>query len=172
MKGITIRELISAESLQQRVRKLGEEISSDYEEADDLVLVCILKGAFLFTADLFRSLTVPGKIEFIQAKSYGGSTHSSGRVAMTPVPDIEGKNIFLVDGIVDTGLTINSVLAAFRKHNPASLKVCTLLDKPSRRKYPVTVDYAGFTIPDTFIVGYGSDYDGRYRELPFVGTIE
>lgn len=172
MKGITIRELISADALQQRVRELGEEISPDYEGTDDLVLVCILKGAFLFTADLFRVLTVPCRIEFIQAKSYGGSTQSSGRVAITPVPDIEGRNILLVDGIVDTGLTISSVLAAFQKHNPASLKVCTLLDKPSRRKYPVTIDYAGFTIPDTFIVGYGSDYDSRYRELPFIGTIE
>lgn len=169
MKEITIKELISAESLQQRVRELGEEISSDYEGIDELVLVCILKGAFLFAADLFRTVTIPCRIEFIQAKSYGTSKESSGKVTLSSVPAIEGKNILLVDGIVDTGLTIRSVLSALRKQNPASLQVCALLDKPSRRQHPVSITYSGFPVPDLFIVGYGCDYDDKFRELPFIG---
>ncbi len=172
MKEIVIKELISAESVQQRVRELGEEISSDYEGTDELVLVCVLKGAFLFAADLFRSLTVPCRIEFIQAKSYGGSRESSGKAVLSSAPDIKQRDILLVDGIVDTGLTVSSVLATFRKQNPASLRVCAFLDKPSRRQHPFSIEYSGFTVPDVFIVGYGCDYDDTFRGLPFIGIPE
>lgn len=167
----TVIELISAEKIQQRVRELGTQITSDFTKTDKMIVICVLKGAFMFTADLVRSIEVPCQIEFIRASSYGKSKQSSGRVRITGTIDIKGSDILVVEDIIDTGLTISRINEEFRRCNPASLKICTLLEKPAARKHPVTIDYLGFTVPDRFIVGYGIDYAGKYRQLPFLGTL-
>ncbi|UZJ42121.1 hypoxanthine phosphoribosyltransferase [Prosthecochloris sp. SCSIO W1101] len=168
----TIVELISAEKIQQRVRELGTLITSDFAKTDKMIVICVLKGAFMFTADLVRSIEVPCHIEFIRASSYGNSIQSSGKVCITGTIDIEGHDILVVEDIIDTGLTISRINEEFRKCNPASLKICTLLEKPAVRKHPVTIDYLGFSVPNRFVVGYGIDYAGKYRQLPFLGTLE
>lgn len=168
----TVVELISAEKIQQRVGKLSKLISSDFASTERLIVICVLKGAFMFTADLVRSIEVPCHIEFIQASSYGNGIQSSGKVCITGTIDVTGHDILVVEDIIDTGLTISRISHEFLNCNPASLKICTLLEKPAARKHPVTIDYLGFTVPNRFIVGYGIDYAGKYRQLPFLGILE
>ncbi|HEY8346165.1 MAG TPA: hypoxanthine phosphoribosyltransferase [Symbiobacteriaceae bacterium] len=170
-KGL-IGELISAEQIQRRVRELGEEISRDYQ-GKEILIVGILKGAFVFCADLMRTLSVPARVDFMAVSSYGQSTESSGVIRILKDLDasVTGKHVLLVEDIVDTGLTLRYLREYLQRQEPASLKVCVLLDKPSRRKTPVTVEYVGFTIPDEFIVGYGIDYAEQYRYLPYIGII-
>jgi hypoxanthine phosphoribosyltransferase len=165
--------LIPAEKIAARVAEMGAEISRDLAGIDELTVVCVLKGGFIFTADLVRHLAVPCRIEFIRASSYGTHRASSGKVMLDlhHDPYVEGKDVLLVEDILDTGLTVTRILEELRRHNPASLRICALLDKPSARTTTVSADYTGFTIPDVYVVGYGLDAAGRYRELPYVAAL-
>lgn len=158
--------LLTEEEIQGRVRQMASQISADYAGRDPL-LVGILKGAFIFLADLVRHLTIPVRLDFMAVSSYGSASESSGAVRILKDLDqsIEGLHVLLVEDIVDTGLTLNYLRENLRARGPASLKVCTLLDKPSRRLVEVRIDYNGFTIPDEFVVGYGLDYNGNYRHF-------
>lgn len=161
--------LYSQEQIKARVKELGQQISRDYQ-GEDLLVIGVLKGAFVFMADLVREIDLPLELDFISVSSYGTSTVSSGEVRITKDLDysVEGKSVLLVEDIVDTGLTLNYIKEIFKKRNPYSVKICCLLDKPSRRKSPVRADYAGFSIEDHFVVGYGLDYAGKYRNYPAV----
>ncbi|NTU53967.1 MAG: hypoxanthine phosphoribosyltransferase [Chlorobiaceae bacterium] len=170
MKRDGLTELITAEKIAARVAELGAEISRDLAGVDELMVLCVLKGAFIFTADLVRHITIPCRIDFIRASSYGTHRISTGMVMLDHHHDpcVEGKEVLLVEDIIDTGLTFSRILEELRSQNPASLRVCTLLDKASARTVPVKADYTGFTIPDIFVVGYGLDAAGLYRELPSI----
>ncbi len=163
------RILFTGEQIQARVAGLGAEISSDYKDKE-LLVIGILKGAIIFLSDLVRSITVPLYYDFMAVSSYGSSTESSGvvRILKDLNQSIENCHVLIVEDIVDTGLTLNYLVENLKSRGPASLKVCTLLDKPSRRKVPVKIDYNGFTVPDEFLVGYGLDYNGRYRNFPYI----
>jgi hypoxanthine phosphoribosyltransferase len=168
------RILITHEALQRRTAELGETISRDYA-GKDLLLVCILKGGVLFLSDLIRSIRVPHAIDFMAISSYGGArTESSGvvRILMDLNANIENRNVLIVEDIIDTGRTLAYITENLRTRNPASLKICTLLNKPSRREVHVPIDYVGFDIPNEFVVGYGLDYGELYRNLPFVGILK
>lgn len=164
--------LLDEATLQKRIRELGREISADYA-GQEIVLICILKGSMLFTADLMRSLDLPVVLDFMSISSYGASTKSSGVVKIVKDLEerIEDRHVLVVEDIVDTGLTLQYLLQALRLRGPASLKICSLLSKPARRKVEVQVDYCGFTIDDHFVIGYGLDYDNHYRQLPYIGVI-
>ncbi|MEZ0537681.1 hypoxanthine phosphoribosyltransferase [Caldicellulosiruptoraceae bacterium PP1] len=166
--------LITEQQLKDKVIELGKQISEDYKNSDDFLMVCILKGGVIFMADLIRAVDVPVKIEFMAVSSYGNSTSSSGIVRIMKDLDtsIEGKDVLLVEDIVDTGLTLKYIKEYLLARKPKSLKICTMLDKPSRRKVQVDVDYKGFEIPDKFVIGYGLDYAGLYRNLPYIGVLE
>lgn len=168
-----LKTLISAEAIAARVAELGRTIASDYA-GRDLVLVCSLKGAFVFTADLARAIGIPLRIEFIRAESYGDATVSSGSVRINQVTDLAltGCDLLLVEDIVDTGRTSTRLLETLHAHNPASLKLASLLYKPSRQVVQVPIDYLGFTIDDVFVVGYGMDHAGLHRNLPYLGVVE
>jgi hypoxanthine phosphoribosyltransferase len=168
-----VSTLLSAEEIAARVRELGAQITRDYQDRR-LVLVCVLKGSFLFTADLCRHIDLPLRIEFLGVRSYGEGTSSSGVVQITQdlAKPIEGEDILIVEDIVDTGLTIAHLLELFRTRKPSTLKVCALLHKPARTKIEVPISYLGFTIPDRFVVGYGLDWAERYRNIPFIGVVE
>lgn len=168
-----MRELISAETIAARVRELGAAIARDYA-GKDLVLVAALKGSFVFAADLARAIDLPLRIEFLRGESYGDGTVSSGEVRVTIEPDVllAGRDVLLVEDIVDTGRTSSRLLGVLEAHKPASLKVCSLLHKPARRVIDVPVDYLGFTIDDVFVVGYGLDHAGFHRNLPYIGVAE
>jgi hypoxanthine phosphoribosyltransferase len=168
-----VSTLLSAEEIAARVRELGAQITRDYQDRR-LVLVCVLKGSFIFTADLCRSINLPLRIEFLGVRSYGEGTSSSGVVQITQdlSKPIEGEDILIVEDIVDTGLTIAHLLELFRTRKPSTLKVCALLHKPARTKIEVPISYLGFTIPDRFVVGYGLDWAERYRNIPFIGVVE
>jgi hypoxanthine phosphoribosyltransferase len=163
----------SAEQIAARVRELGAQIGRDYE-GQRIVLVCVLKGSFVFTADLARAIDGHVRIEFLGVQSYGDGSESSGMVQITQdlTKSIEDEHVLLVEDIVDTGLTIAHLLDLFRTRKPASIKVCALLHKPARTRIQVPIDYLGFTIEDKFVVGYGLDYAQRYRNLPFIGIVE
>ena len=163
--------LVTAEDLLRRVGELGQEISRDYA-GRPLLLVGVLKGSFMFMADLARAIDLPLKMDFIGTSSYQG-TKTSGVVRITNdlSRPIDGEHILLVEDIVDTGLTMQYLLENLATRHPASVKVCALLEKPARAKVQVPIDYKGFTIPDEFVVGYGLDWDGRFRNLPFVGVV-
>lgn len=165
--------LISSEKIQERVNELAKKITEDYKEKD-LVLVGILKGAFMFMSDLAKKIKLPITIDFMSVSSYGNSTQSSGVVRIIKDLDqsIEGKDILIVEDIVDTGLTLNFLLESLKRKGANSVKICTLLDKPERRKVEVNIDYKGFEVEDVFIVGYGIDYAERYRNLPYVAYIK
>ncbi|MCD6400965.1 MAG: hypoxanthine phosphoribosyltransferase [Anaerolineales bacterium] len=165
--------LIDDKTLQQRIAELGKSISEDYNNRD-LHLVCILRGGVMFLSDLMRQITVPHTIDFMAISSYGsGARQSNGQVRLTMdlKDNIMGRNVLLVEDIIDSGHTVASVLALLKTRNPASLKVCTLLDKASRREVDVPIDYCGFVIPDKFVFGYGLDLDEYYRNLIFIGTV-
>lgn len=164
--------LITESQIEKRVHELGNQISSDYDDSD-LVLVCVLKGAILFFADLIRTLAVPARYEFVQLASYHNDTKSS-RVQMIQglYQDLFRADVLIVEDIVDTGMTLDLLLNHIESFEPTSVKVCSLLDKPDRREVPVTIDYLGFEIPDTFVVGYGLDYAQHYRNLPYIGVLD
>ena len=165
--------LVSEAALQSRIRELGRAISSDYEGKEPL-LVGILIGAFVFLSDLLRSISIPCGVDFMATSSYGDATESSGIVRILKDLDqsIEGRHVLIVDDIIDTGLTMDYLLETLRARYPASLRVCALLDKVPRRKRAVRIDYRGFEIPDKFVVGYGLDYSGRYRNVSFVCVLK
>lgn len=165
--------LFSEERIAARVRELGATISRDYAGAE-IHLVGVLKGAVVFAADLMRRLDVPVRLDFIAVSSYGVSSRSSGAVRLLKDLDENpaGRHLLLVEDIIDTGLTLQYLVATLRARGPASLRLCAFLDKPARRKVRVDADYVGFTVPDRFIVGYGLDYAGRYRHLPYVGVLK
>jgi hypoxanthine phosphoribosyltransferase len=164
--------LVQEDALSARVRELGREISAGYA-GRDLLLVGVLKGAIFFLADLMRSLDVPCEVDFMAVASYGSSTDSSGVVRILKDLDatIEGRDVLIVEDIVDSGLTLNYLLRTMRARNPASLEVCALLTKPERRKVELPIRYVGFEIPNRFVIGYGLDYREKYRELPFVAVL-
>jgi hypoxanthine phosphoribosyltransferase len=168
-----ISTLISQEELHKRVKELAQQISKDYA-GRDLMIIAVLKGSFIFLADLIRELDPHVAIDFTGISSYGASTQSSGEVRITKdlEQSVAGRHVLLVEDIVDTGLTLRYLVDALRARQPASLKVCALLDKPARRRVRIGLDYYGFIIPNAFVVGYGLDYNEKYRGLPFVGVLE
>ena len=166
--------LVDEETLQNRVRELGHTISRDYRDKD-LVLICVLKGGVAFLVDLMRQITIPHEIDFLAISSYGvGQRESTGvvRILMDLAASIEGRDVLIVEDIVDSGQTMTYLLRTLWARNPASLRVCTILNKPSRRVVDVPLDYIGFDIPDEFVLGYGLDLDERYRNLPFVAVLK
>jgi len=169
----SIRVLLSEEEVNKRVAELGAQISKDYE-GEEVHLICVLKGGAMFTCDLAKRITVPVSFDFMSVSSYGSGTTSTGVVRIIKDLDesLEGKNVLIVEDIIDTGRTLSYLLEILKQRKPKSLKLCTLLDKPERRVTDVTVDYTGFNIPDEFVIGYGLDYDQRYRNLPYIGVVE
>lgn len=165
--------LITQQEIKQTIARLAAEIKKDYIDKHPL-FICILKGSFIFLADLIRQLDMPLEVDFVKVSSYGSNKETSGKVKMvqglnTP---IKGRDVLVVEDIVDTGLTLSSLMEYLRQKKPASLKLCALTNKPSRRKAPVTIDYLGFTVPDKFIVGYGIDWDEKFRYLPDICFID
>jgi hypoxanthine phosphoribosyltransferase len=167
-----IEVLISTAELQNRVREMGAEIARDYAGRRP-ELICVLKGAVTFMSDLMRAIDLNLSIDFIAVSSYGKGVNSTGEVKIVKDLDepLEGRDIILVEDILDTGLTLSYLVNSFRARGATSIKIATLLNKPERRKVDVTPDYSGFTIPDRFVVGYGLDYAERYRNLPFIGVL-
>lgn len=165
--------LIPEAVLQDRIRELGRKISEEYNDKEPL-LVGILTGAFVFMSDLLRAVSIPCQVDFMATASYGNSTESSGIVRILKDLDqnIEGRHVLIVDDIIDTGLTMDYLLETLKARYPASLRVCALLDKVPRRRRHVAIDFRGFEIPDKFVIGYGLDYAGRYRNLPFIGVLK
>lgn len=168
-----IRELLSEEEVDDRIRELGGQITKDYE-GEELFLVCTLKGASFFACELAKRIKLPLTLDFIAVASYGDGTQSSGEVRMIKDLDesIEGKNVIVVEDIVDTGRTLSYLMDILKKRNPKTLKLCSLLDKPERRVVDIKADYTGFEVPDLFVVGYGLDYAQKYRNLPYIGVVE
>ncbi|KXG74527.1 Hypoxanthine-guanine phosphoribosyltransferase [Fervidicola ferrireducens] len=166
--------LITEEEIKNKLKELGEKITKDYRDKKDVLLVGVLKGAVLFIADLIRHIDLPVQVDFMAVSSYGASTESSGVVRILKDLDenIEGRNILIVEDIIDSGLTLSYLYNMLKSRKPASIKICALLDKPSRRKVKIKVDYLGFEIPDYFVVGYGLDYNEKYRNLPFIGILK
>jgi hypoxanthine phosphoribosyltransferase len=165
--------LISEEEIEAKVKELAQKISEDYE-GQELLLVCILKGGTVFLADLMREMEIPVEVDFMAISSYGDGTVSSGvvRILMDLETNIEGKNVLIVEDIIDTGRTIDYISEMLRSRDPASLRICTLLDKRARREVEVPLHYIGFQIPDKFVIGYGLDYGQIYRNLPFIGVLK
>jgi len=164
--------LVSEEAIRAKVAELGQRISEDYQDVE-LLLIGLLRGSIVFLSDLMRTLTVPVRLDFIGIQSYGASTESGAvRMVMDLETDIAGRHVLVVEDIVDSGKTLFYLLENLRARQPASLKVCALLDKPDRRQVPIKVDYVGFEIPDKFVVGYGLDFAEGYRNLPFVGVLK
>ena len=165
--------LLSKEQLSQKIAELGEEISKDYQ-GKEIVAICVLKGAILFMADLARAVKVPMALDFMAVSSYGNGTSTSGTVRILKDLDnsIEGKHVLVVEDIIDSGVTLKYLLKNLKSRKPASIKLCTLLNKPERRRVEVDIDYCGFTVPDYFLVGYGLDYAEKYRNLPFIGILK
>ena len=170
----TIRQLISEEDVDRKIREIGEQISRDYE-GRQVHLICVLKGGVFFTCELAKRLTVPVSMDFMSVSSYGAGTESSGVVKIIKDLDepLEGKDVLIVEDIIDSGRTLSYLIEVLKQRNQKSIELCTLLDKPERRvKKQVQVRYTCFTIPDEFVVGYGLDYDQKYRNLPYIGVVE
>jgi hypoxanthine phosphoribosyltransferase len=168
------KPMISSARIARRVRQLGRKISETYADIDTpLVIVVILKGATVFAADLLRSLSIPAELEFVRASSYHGGTTSSGRVQLAHMVDgtLVGRHVLLVEDIVDSGLTVSAIAKRVKRMGPASLRIAALLDRPARRVVEVKIDFCGFVIPDRFVIGYGLDYAGLYRELPHIYSL-
>ncbi|MBK8999387.1 MAG: hypoxanthine phosphoribosyltransferase [Myxococcales bacterium] len=167
-----IKTLYSPEQIQARVRELGAEITRDYR-GKPLVLLCVLKGSFMFAADLARCIDLPLRVEFLGVQSYGDDTTSSGVVQITLdlARPVDGEEVLIVEDIVDTGLTLDYLVHQVQTRGPASVKVCALLHKPARTKKKVSIDYLGFTIDDVFVVGYGLDWAQKYRNMPEIGVV-
>ena len=169
-----IRQLLSEEAVDQRIREIGEQISKDYE-GKSVHLICVLKGGVFFTCELAKRISVPVSMDFMSVSSYGDDTSSSGVVRIVKDLDetIEGKDVLIVEDIIDSGRTLAYLIEVLKQRGPKSIRLCTLLDKPERRvKKQVAVDYTCFTIPDEFVVGYGLDYAQKYRNLPYIGVVE
>ena len=169
----TIRVLLSEEEVDKRIAEIAAKISEDYN-GEQVHMICVLKGGVFFTCELAKRLTIPVSMDFMSVSSYGADTKSSGVVKIIKDLDesIEGKNVLVIEDIIDSGRTLSYLLDILGKRNPQSLRLCTLLDKPERRVKDVNVDYTCFNIPDEFVVGYGLDYAQRYRNLPFIGIVE
>ncbi|MDE6607512.1 MAG: hypoxanthine phosphoribosyltransferase [Lachnospiraceae bacterium] len=168
-----VKVMLSEEAVDKRIQQIGEEISRDYA-GKQIHLVCVLKGGSFFMCELAKRITVPVSLDFMSVSSYGSSTKSSGVVKIIKDLDepLKDKEVIVVEDIVDSGRTLSYLLEILQSRGPKSLKLCTLLDKPERRVTNVTVDYTGFEIPDEFVVGYGLDYNQRYRNLPYIGVVE
>jgi hypoxanthine phosphoribosyltransferase len=164
--------LLTGDEVQARVLELGAQVAADYEGRDP-VLVSVLKGSIIFLADLVRATPIPLSIDLMEVSSYGASTESSGQVRILKdlSSSIAGRDVLVVEDIIDTGLTLNYLLRYLHDKGPASIRICCLLDKPARRLAPIEIDYRGFTIPDRFVIGYGLDYGEHYRNLPYVGVL-
>lgn len=173
MKSYIDSVLLKEEEIETRVRELGKLITEDYK-GKNLFIIGVLKGANVFLSDLIRRIELPLEIDFMAVSSYGYSTESSGvvRIIKDLETDIHQKDVLIVEDIIDTGLTLKYLYDNLKSRNPSSLKICTLLDKPERRKVHLEVDYVGFKIPDEFIVGYGIDYAEKYRNLPYIATVK
>jgi hypoxanthine phosphoribosyltransferase len=166
--------LISEEEIRQRIANIAAAIEADYAEDEDLLLICVLKGGYIFLSDLSRILKRPHHLDFMGISSYGNSTISSGavQIIMDLKQPLAGRNVLIVEDIIDSGHTLNYLRQTLLARQPASLKICTLLNKPSRREVDVKVDYIGFDIPDEFVVGYGLDFDEQYRNFPFIAVLK
>ena len=165
--------MLTEDEVDARIREVAEQISKDYE-GKSIHMICVLKGGSFFMTELSKRITVPVSLDFMSVSSYGGSTKSSGVVKITKDLDepLDGKNVLVVEDIVDSGRTLSYLLELLKDRGPAEVKLCTLLDKPERRVIDVKVDYTCFEIPDEFVVGYGLDYDQRYRNLPYIGVVK
>lgn len=168
------RVIVSREEIQARVNELAAQVSADYADNGQLVIVGILKGAFVFLADLARRLTVPHRVDFMALSSYGQTATTTGavRIIMDLRVDIEGRHVLIVEDIIDSGYTLHYLLDVLHTRNPASLRACVLLSKPDRRQVEVPVDYLGFEIPDVWVVGYGLDFAETHRTLPYIGALK
>lgn len=168
-----VEVMLSEQEVDRRIQEIGEQISRDYE-GKQVHLVCVLKGGSFFLCELAKRITVPVSIDFMSVSSYGSSTKSSGVVKIVKDLDepLKDKHVIVIEDIVDSGRTLSYLLEMLKDRKPASLKLCTLLDKPERRVTDVKVDYTGFEIPDEFVVGYGLDYDQKYRNLPYIGVVK
>lgn len=171
--GEKISVLINEETIDNRVREMGELISKEYE-GKSVHLICVLKGGVFFMCELAKRISVPVSMDFMAVSSYGEGTESSGRIRIVKDLDesIEGKDVLVVEDIIDSGRTLSHLMEMLKARKPNSLKLCTLLDKPDRRVCEVEVNHTGFTIPDEFVVGYGLDYAQKYRNLPYIGVVE
>jgi hypoxanthine phosphoribosyltransferase len=168
------KPLLSSTRIARRVRKLGREISAMYADIDTpLVIVVILKGATVFAADLLRSLSIPAELDFVRASSYPTGTSSNGQLKLAHMVEgpLVGRHVLLVEDIIDSGVTINAIIKRIQRMGPASLRLASLLDRPARRREEVKIDFCGFVIPDRFVIGYGLDYAGLYRELPHIYSL-
>lgn len=166
--------LISEQALQDRVRELGKLISDDYADCEDLLMICILKGGVMFLTDLTRHIIVPHEIDFMAVSSYGKGARTSTknvRIDMDLTSALAGKDVLIVEDIIDSGHTLDFVINMLQARSPRSIKLCTLLNKPSRREIDLNIDYVGFEIEDRFVFGYGLDLDEKYRNLPFIGVV-
>ena len=174
LRGDVARVLISEQELRARVAELAQEINALYTDKDRPLLVCVLKGAFVFLADLTRQLEMRHEVDFMEVSSYGAGTESSGvvRILLDLEQNIEGRHVLIVEDIVDSGRTLGYITRNLQTRKPASLRVCALLSKPSRREMDVPLDFVGFEVPDEFVVGYGLDYAEAYRNLPFIGVLK
>ena len=173
MKEDVLRVLLSEDEIREKVRELGGKITADYKNSN-LMLVTVLKGAVVFLADLMRQIDVPAEIDFMVVSSYGSGVKSSGVVKIVKDLDVPlaGKDILIVEDILDSGLTLSYIKDLLESRGPRSIRIATLLDKPSRRKVDLQADYIGFSVPDEFVIGYGLDYDEKYRNLPYIGILK
>ncbi len=165
--------LFTAEQIQEIVQRIGKKISEDYADKD-LIMISVLKGSLMFMADLMRAVTIPCSIDFLSVSSYGAGTTTTGEVKILKDLDIslEGKDVLVVEDILDSGMTLSFLLKSLKARNPRSIRLCTLLDKPERRRVNIQADYVGVQVPDKFIVGYGLDYAEKYRNLPYIGVLK
>ena len=170
---VTLAVLITKEEIEKRLRELAEQLSAEYA-GRELLVVGILKGSWIFLADLVRLMTIPVTIDFMMVASYGASTKSSGvvKIVLDLKSSLENRDVLLVEDILDSGLTLKYIIDSLKLRKPRSLKVAVLMDKPDRRRADIKADYVGFKVPDKFVVGYGADYAERYRNLPYIGYIE
>lgn len=173
MREDVLRVLLSEEEIHAKVKEMGKKITEDYKNSN-LMLVTVLKGAVVFLADIMREIDVPAEIDFMVVSSYGSGVKSSGVVKIVKDLDVplEGKDILIVEDILDSGLTLSYIKELLASRGPRSIKIATLLDKPSRRKVDLRADYVGFSVPDEFVIGYGLDYDEKYRNLPYIGILK
>ena len=173
MKEDVLRVLLSEDEIREKVRELGGKITADYKNSN-LMLVTVLKGAVVFLADLMRQIDVPAEIDFMVVSSYGSGVKSSGVVKIVKDLDVPlaGKDILIVEDILDSGLTLSYIKELLESRGPRSIRIATLLDKPSRRKVDLQADYIGFSVPDEFVIGYGRDYEEKYRNLPYIGILK
>jgi len=173
MERIFGKPLVTQREIEKRIKEIGTKITADYE-GKELLMVCLLKGAYVFFADLVRTIHIPVSVDFMMVSSYGDRTSSSGAVKIISdiSTDIKGKDVLIVEDIVDSGLTLDYLYKNLNARKPDSLKICALLNKAERRKYDVPLDYVGFTVPNKFVIGYGLDYQDKYRNLPYIAVLD